>query len=154
MPSRTEPFVLDLVKEFLEPLTRRSAFKMSRLAVLVDGSTIPVLDLLAKKKFGTWEEDQFPFWVDGDRTNETLSNVGLATKASSGAGRTRSALGVPAGTKEYMKLWRERNKEKVKAAQTKYTEKRRAVLESVVTASERDPILERLLAATRKNSAE
>ena len=146
----TEPFVLELAREFLEPLSRRSTFRSSRLAVLHDGSTTPVLELLARRKFPSgWSEEQFPFWLDGDRTNETLENVGLATRASTGrSGRQRSALGVPSGTKEYMRRWREANRERVHASQNRYTEKRRNVLAAVEAAAENDPLFSKLVSAS------
>lgn len=138
--------VNDIV-EYLEPLTQRSDFRRSRLAVLRDGTTIPVLDLLARAKFKSWEEEQFPFWLDGNYLNESSSNVGLATKSSNGGAQRRSAYGVPAGTKEYMKRWREANRDKQRAAQARYAEKQKRVLEIAQEHAEEDPVLSRLLRA-------
>lgn len=151
--GRTEQFVLDLAaKGFIEPLSKRSAFKMTRLAVLEDGSTVPVLELLARRRFPQgWAEEQFPFWIDGDRTNETLGNVGLATRASSGSKRTRSAFGVPAGTKEYMKLWRASNRDRVRASQHRYMMKQKESLAAAVEVAAQidDPLLSKLLTAVK-----
>lgn len=152
MSNRTEQFVLDLAaKGFVDPLTKRSAFKMTRLAVLTDGTTKPVLDILAERRFTTWDEDQFPFWIDGDMTNETLVNVGLATRSSNGTRRVRSSFGVPAGTKEYMKKWRAANKDRVKASQKKYSDKQRDALAAAVEVAEQteDPLLAKLLTAVK-----
>ena len=80
----TEQFIEEIVKEYLPPLSLRSNFTSSRLAILKDHTTKPVLTLLAEKKFGEWNrDDAFPFWIDGDPTNETLSNVALAQRAKS-----------------------------------------------------------------------
>jgi hypothetical protein len=147
---RTEQFVLDEAREFLEPLTRRSIYRRSRLAVLrADGSTMPVIELLAVAKFKHWEEEQFPFWIDGDYRNETLANVGLATRAAGGVSRPTSSLGVPAGTKEYMRLWRERNRSRVRETQQRYAAKQKAVLSRVREAAIADPVLEKLLRAVK-----
>lgn len=143
----TAPSLLAQAKEFVEPLTRRSVYRRSRLAILNDGTTMPVLELLAREKFMKWEEDQFPFWVDGDYHHEVPENVGLATRSSNGETRQRSSLGVPAGTKEYMKRWRERNKERVQASQRQYAAKRREVLSRVQSVAHTDPVLEKLLKA-------
>jgi hypothetical protein len=148
----TEPFLLEQAREFLEPLTARSDFKKSRIAVMHDGTTAPVLDVLARRKYATgWEEDQFPFWVDGNYRNEMLANVGLATKASNGDARRRSAFGVPAGTKEYMKRWRAANRDKMKAAQQRYADKQKRVLEVAAEHASEDPVLARLLRAVTED---
>jgi hypothetical protein len=144
---RTEDFIVELATEFLEPVGRRSPYTASRLAVLQDGSTMPVLQLLAERKFGKWEEEYFPFWVDGNRRNETLGNVDLATRASrvaKRARRARNSFGVPAGTKEYMKKWRAANKDKVRTAQSQYATRRRSALHSASDALEAvgDPLVE------------
>jgi hypothetical protein len=129
---KTELFVEEIAAGgFTEPVGRRSSFTSSRLAILADGTTKPVLLILAERQFKPWEPERFPFWIDGDRTNETLPNVGLATRASglsrTRAKRTRNAFGVPAGSREYMKRWRAAHPEQVRASQTRYYEKRRAI---------------------------
>ena len=106
----TEAFLSDLVVDFLEPLsTTRSSYTSSRIAVLRDGSTCPVLTLLAARKFGTWEREFFPFWVDGDSTNETLENVDLAQRIP----RVRRKLDIPKGP-GYRKAWRALNRVRVR----------------------------------------
>jgi hypothetical protein len=131
----TEQFLVKMVLRFLEPVGKRSVYTASRLAVLPDGTTVPVLFLLAKQKFGTWPEEQFPFWKDGDRTNEMLGNVELATRATRPKrGTQKNKFGVPAGSKEYMKRYREENRERVRDSQKRYTLKRRAVVKHVLAA--------------------
>lgn len=119
----TEDFVLAAAKDIIEPIGRKSAYTTSRLAILKDGTTKPVLLILAEAKFKDWSEDQFPFWVDGDYTNETSKNVGLATRSAKASNGPRNPFGVPAGTKEYMRLWRSKNKDKVRASQRRYLDK-------------------------------
>jgi hypothetical protein len=116
---RTEQFLESY--ELLPPVSKRRAYTMSRLAVLKDGTTMPVLRILAREKFEEWDEKEvFPFWVDRDWTNETLENVGLCPVLDKDAKRLASSYGVPAGTKEYSKRWRAANVEKVKASQKAY----------------------------------
>ena len=81
MPNRTEQFIIDMAEDFFPPLSLRSDFTSSRLALLKNNTTCPVLTILAERKFGEWRRaDAFPFWIDGDSTNETLSNVALARR--------------------------------------------------------------------------
>jgi len=131
----TSGYIIDLAKGgFLMPLTRgRSRFTKSRLMVLAEGKSMPVLLVLAEAKFRKWDEQvEYPFWVDGDWTNETLANVSLAKKSASGTGRPRtSSLGVPSGTVAYMKAWRLKNPDRVRAAQKRYLAKRRELLASL-----------------------
>jgi hypothetical protein len=87
----------------------------------------PVLLLLAERKFREWDDEHFPFWLDGDRTNETLSNVGLALRAPRSPRKRRRAP-IPSGTREYMKHWREAHPDLVRAAQLRYATKRQAAL--------------------------
>ena len=131
----TEGYVLEQAeKGFIEPLTSsRSVWAKSRLAVLADGSTVPVLLLLARKKFPAWDpEVQTPFWKNGDWQTETFDNVDLMTKSvpKKREGR-RNEFGVPAGSPEYMKLWRLKNPDKMKAAQKRYLAKRKELLASL-----------------------
>jgi hypothetical protein len=106
---KTEPFLLEQAVDFLEPLNARSPFTASRLAILKDGSTFPVLRLLAERKFGSWPEGSFPFWIDGDSSNETLENVALAPRLRT----ERRRLGLPGGP-DYRKRWRAANRERVR----------------------------------------
>lgn len=118
--------------------------------------------MLARRKFPTgWDQEQFPFWLDGDRQNEMLGNVGLATRAAASP-RQRSAFGVPAGTKEYMRLWRAAHRDQVRASQQRFAQRRRAVLQAAREAIEAqtpadaelhsDPVLEKLFAAVHGTS--
>jgi hypothetical protein len=146
----TDPTVLATAKSFTEPIGKKSPYKTSRLMVLEDGTTMPVLTFLAKAKFTSWDEDQFPFWIDGNYKNEIPENVGLATSLggrSKKLRRPRSAYGVPAGTKEYMRAWRAAHKDSVKASQKKYTDKQRLVLERFAAGPTGTSVLAKLEAA-------
>jgi hypothetical protein len=88
VPYRTDPDLLRLASDFLPPLAGRTPFTESRLAVLPDRTTVPVLFLLAVRKGGWDPETHFPFWLDGDSTNETLSNVGFALLEKDSVPRT------------------------------------------------------------------
>jgi hypothetical protein len=105
----TEPFVLDLaVGGFLEPLAVRTPYTASRLAVLADGVPTPVLGLLAKIAYGDFSSDLFPFWADGDPSNETLENVALAQRTR----KTYRRLGLSGP--DYRKRWREANPDRAR----------------------------------------
>jgi len=84
---RTAEEVTAQAASFLLPLGNVwFAYTSSRVAVLKDGSTKPVLTLLAELRFPDWAASpallrrQAPFWKDGDLTNETLENVDLADR--------------------------------------------------------------------------
>jgi hypothetical protein len=73
--------MLDPIRDAATPFTS------SRLAV-IDGSPVPVLRQLASEKFGIpvdhFPQGMFPFWADGDPTNETRENVELAFREKKG----------------------------------------------------------------------
>lgn len=54
---------------YLPSLTAKTPYTDSRLAVLSDGTTIPVLVLLAQQRYGSIPKGQFPFWLDKDPTD-------------------------------------------------------------------------------------
>lgn len=118
MKAQTEPFVLELAQEFIDPLSpNRSPFTLTRLVLLKEGGLVyPVLRLLAIRKFGRWPADSFPFWLDGDPSNETLDNVALAAREKP----IRRKLGLPGGP-DYRKRWRALNAARVQ----KYTREAR-----------------------------
>jgi len=155
----TESFIGDIATGgLLEPVGRRSPFTMSRIAILADGTMKPVLTLLAERKFGTWDTaSRFPFWIDGDRTNETLENVDLATRPASrasGRRRLRNSFGVPSGTKEYMTKWREKNRDRVQASQRRYADRRRKVLDAVTSdVSDLPEVFEHLVEAVKEETS-
>ena len=109
-------------------MNKRKRYTTSRLVIQPDGTTVPVLRLLALEKFGPWQEIEFePIWKDGNWTNETWGNVMLLERLSEVRDR-RSTYGVPAGTPEYYRRYRKANKDKVAAAQKKYNERKRDAL--------------------------
>jgi hypothetical protein len=136
-PVTTEVFVTEAAlaneKFVLPPYSRRAGWTRSRLMVMPDGSPMPVLRVLARMKFGEWdEESHYPVWGDEDWHHELLSNVELMERVGiAGARRPRSAYGIPSGTKEYHRAYHAANKDKVKAAQKKYHAKRRENLQKM-----------------------
>jgi hypothetical protein len=70
----------------IDPLVPgRTRFTTSRLAVFADRTCVPVLIMLAVRKFGAKalrRRRVFPFWADGDFLNETLENVELALRTA------------------------------------------------------------------------
>lgn len=127
-PFRTEPFLTEEYARFIMPISRKNAWTMSRLAVLPDGSTMPVLRILALRKFGEYEEDErFAMWIDGNYHNEVMDNVILMDRKIE-ATKRRSSYGVPAGTPEYRRRYQAANKERVRAAQKRAYDKRKTLL--------------------------
>lgn len=129
---RVDPVLKDLV--ILAPVKakgRVSAYSKSRLAVLEDLTTMPVLHVLAREKYGEWDEHLFrPGWVDGNWKNEVLDNVALYAIAVREATDVpkKSKYGVPSGTKEYRAAWRKDHPDAVRGAQKRAYAKRRELL--------------------------
>ena len=115
-------------KRVLPPISKRKKYTTSRLVVQPDGTTVPVLRLVALEKYGPWKEiEHEPIWIDGNWENESWDNVALMERpaeASSG----RNKYGVPAGTPEYYRRYRAANKDKVAAAQKRYNDRKRDAL--------------------------
>ena len=115
-------------KKVLDPISKRKKYTTSRLVIQPDGTTVPVLRLVALEKFGPWSEVEWePIWVDGDWTNETWDNVKLIERLVETKSRN-SRYGVPAGTPEYYRRYRKANKDKVARAQKKYNDRKRDAL--------------------------
>jgi hypothetical protein len=154
----TEGFLLTECSALLPPVGGRgkSAYTTSRLAVLRNGTTAPVLRLLAERKFSSWDEaERFPYWADGDHTNELLSNVELATRMGAGSPRSKKGrLGAPAGSREYMRLWQKANKDKVAAAQRRYRAKRDALLATLQAKPEHASLAAELTNALEASTTE
>lgn len=110
--------------EILPPINMRSCLRTSQLLKTADGSTIPVLWILAEKVHGPWDpKEKDVFWKDRDPTNVCFENVGIAEK-NPFATRTPSKYTAPAGTPEY---FRARNADpEVRIARNAYQRKRYA----------------------------
>jgi hypothetical protein len=108
-------------REVINGIGRRRKWTWSRLVVQPDGTTVTLLALFALERYGPWNSEKtYPIWIDGDSKNETLQNVALAERDAETKPRQRSTFGVPAGTKEYQKRWRARNKARMAAYQREY----------------------------------
>jgi hypothetical protein len=144
MPRQQDERVKVLLefKKVLDPMNKRKKYTTSRLVVQPDGTTVPVLRLIALEKFGPWEEAAYvPIWKDGDWENETWPNVILLERLSETRDR-RSTYGVPAGTPEYYRRYRKANKAKIAAAQKKYNERKRDALRAArATLAQQDDVL-------------
>ena len=174
-PISTEPWLIETAVRFLQPIGLKARHMRSRLAVLPDGTTSPVLLLLAKAKFltGAIDAEFVPVWEDGDPRNETFDNVVLLPRGEAtgvirgkrGSRRiklpTRSKLGVPAGTKEYMAAWRAANADRVRqyaiAAKARRDARKENMFKEVKTIEalvvEHDPLLARLHSMVKSAAA-
>src|SRR5215204_3459692 len=109
------------------PEKKGKLWTRSRL-VIIDGPSgpvpVPILWLLAREAYPDWDQKTHtPVWSDKDWMNESVENVSLVEK---GMGeRVPSVLGLPAGSPEYYKAYRAKNKEKYRAYQREYAKRRR-----------------------------
>jgi hypothetical protein len=109
-----------VVTGYLPPLDPKTPYTASRLAVFEDGTTMPVLTLLAEQKFGTISKGLFPFWLDGDPSHEHVDNVELAQATK----REYRRLGL--GGPDYLHRWQEANRERVREHTRNWHRRRRA----------------------------
>jgi hypothetical protein len=110
-------------RQLLEPRAYRSKWHTSQLVVMEDGSTLPLLWLIASDKFGPWDPDTLtPYWINGDYTNANHDNVELSNKPAERRSRNTS-YGAPAGTKEYYRAYNMKNRDKQNAYQRRRYQK-------------------------------
>lgn len=94
--------------------THASAWTWSRLVVMDDGLPMPILTLLAREVFPEWDPKiQHAFWKDHDPTNESGANIGFAD-VEFRRKRSKPALGMKSGTKEYWKKYRQLHADRLK----------------------------------------
>ena len=106
----TDPSVSDIAVDFIDPISEKPSFIQSRLAILPNGTCIPVLTFLAERKFGSWDRaTAFPFWIDGDPSNETSENIALAKREPQE--RHTYGLSGPSYQKQYREALRIRYEE-------------------------------------------
>lgn len=125
----TDPRVWATIGErkLVEPLSYRKQWTASRLVLMDDGTTTPLLTLLAEAKFGPWDpKTHIAVWTDKNCTNESPDNVSLVELSSIGSGRGRmSKFGIPSGTKEYFRRYAQENREKLREyRKTRYNERK------------------------------
>jgi hypothetical protein len=100
-----------------------------------DGTTVPLLYILAAHKFGAFDpKEKMPYWGDKMCTNESLDNVELLPMNPDRRPRQNS-YGVPSGTPEYLKRYRAANKDKMKTYHQRYYRKMREVYEAALHAA-------------------
>lgn len=103
-------------RQVVEPTSYAKRTTASRL-VVTDSGPIPLLWLMAEKKFGPFDpKTNMVYWVDRDCQNESLDNVGIIPLSSNPEPR-KSKYGIPAGTAEYYKRYRKANPQKRKEYQ-------------------------------------
>lgn len=109
-------FDVTRIKLILPLYGRGRAKRASRTIVLTDDSRTTILSLLAKFKDPSFNETtHLAAWVKPDPGNEHIDNVEVTTKESL-AKRRHSRYEAKAGTAEYHKEYREKNKERIRAA--------------------------------------
>jgi len=112
----THPEVLALVAgaEIVLPPSTRNQWTRSRIVLLPEGP-VPLLSLIAMNKFGKWDAaEQFPYWKDKNWTNESPDNAAMTETDRMFNRRVKvSQFGIPAGTAEYARLYREKHRERI-----------------------------------------
>jgi hypothetical protein len=113
----TDPAVWEIVgdKKIIDPPRIRKTWSNSRLVIQEDGSTVPLLHVLAERVFGPWDPStHYPVWADMDWCNESPENVKLIARTLSTRHRPKNETGFPAGSAEYFREYRKRNPERVR----------------------------------------
>lgn len=130
------------------PTSAVHTMKRSRVCITLSGDYSTTLIVLANAVYpGYNDRDHVAFWKDGDWKNETWDNIGVALLRSHGI-RRKSSLGIPSGTAEYHRVYRERNKaliaESNRKASRKYQAKVRAAIKeerrAADAAAEAEPV--------------
>jgi hypothetical protein len=106
--------------KIIYPANQRLTWTNSRLVVFPDGSTMPVLWLLAKEKHIGWDTDEwYPTWKDKELswTWESLDNVQLLQKVRPRTKRSSNTTGFRAGSREYFQAYHAKPENKEKARQ-------------------------------------
>jgi len=124
----TDPKVLELIgdRKILDPPSPRISWTNSRLVVLDNGSTIPLLHVIAEAAHGFWDPNEvYPVWDDKNWTNESFTNTKLIRKAVGRTKRSNNTTGFPAGTPDYYRAYRAKHKDRNKAYNAAARAKRR-----------------------------
>jgi hypothetical protein len=113
-------------REIIAAPSYQKQWTASRLVKMNDGTTIPLLWVLAEHKFGAFDpRTHMPYWADKRCTNESLENVEMIAISPDPRPR-QNPYGVPAGTVEYMRRYNTANKERLRAQRREYYQKVRA----------------------------
>lgn len=126
--------VAEILAQFvkiIDPPNKRRKWTTSRIGFLRDGTPEPVLHVLARERYiGLDLRDHMVFWIDGCWENETWENVGVTGKAK-GQRQVKNTIGVPSGTPEYWRRYRQIHAEKVKRYQAQARASMREKIERV-----------------------
>jgi hypothetical protein len=112
------------VRDVLPPRKKYRSSTNSATCVFADGSTAPLLYLLAKIVFGNEFNTDFyiPMWKDSDWRNASSSNVEMIRRFDEDPNTRKNVK--PSSTNPYAS-WQERNREKVRLYQRAYQTKKR-----------------------------
>ena len=113
---RCSPAVVALIgdRKIFNPPSFHKRSKASFLIQEPDGSTVPLLWLVAEKVFGAWDPKiGFPYWKDMDCCNASEDNVAFSRYRLEPKARV-SKYGVLAGTPEYYRVYNKDPHNKVK----------------------------------------
>lgn len=101
-------------RKLFAPITKRRPWTTSRLVDVGEGRTQPLLELIAQAKFVEYDPKEYmAYWKDRNWKNETWDNVEICSKTAARPSAGRSAYGFPAGTPEYYKAYRAKNKDRL-----------------------------------------
>lgn len=156
-----DPKVKEILGErrLIEPPTRRRSRWGGHLVIVSDGSTVPLLTLLAVHKFGPFDETMKPYWKDANPFNMRMDNVELMVmkapkkKAYTPQHIVNAEEKVIAGTPEYWRRYRLKNREKFNKYQRERARKAREALREKESGKGKTSELlleEIILAATKK----
>jgi len=133
--------VLAKFRDVFDPVSKRRDWYNSRLVLLDDGTTRPVLHVLAEERFGPLGSRWKPYWVDKDWTNETMDNVAVSDMQVEETKRV-TKYGVPAGTPEYYRKYRAENGEERRRYYRERYKKRAALLKDLQERLRREAAME------------
>ena len=124
------PDITTVLAQFktIVPAKGGSSWTKSPIGVYEDGRMESVLVVLARTKYGPYDNDtHMAYWKDRDPSNVTWANVRVARRAR--RSRAVNPYGAPSGTAEYWRAYRRAHPERMKTYQQRNTAKRKAELQ-------------------------
>lgn len=112
-----------------EPIKKRSKYESSKWVAVQQGEflrVVPELYLRAVlvKKGEPLTDDDLPFWDKSGKVQVTTAKGEVKFPGR----RSESLFGIPSRAPEYSRLYREKNKDRMKRASKKFQQKQRALL--------------------------
>jgi hypothetical protein len=146
-PKYLEP-IKDLVADVVYPEKRYLGYRISPIILLKDGRNVPLLQYLARLKFGSTYDmrKQEALWADTNWYNATPENITILdreVKTGKRAGRpSKLNLGVPYGHPEYQRRYLEATREHQREYRRKrYVRKRYEAIEAADQAAGTIPVI-------------